>query len=243
MRKVRPKEGNLFSQVQTVYISSELGFLGSRCIFTHHFILCPSSYPIHILLSLFFNSVTMPREGRKDGGSHPKTPEVKRAPKRDRDVHLSLDSWWSRGLQRILQGWQSGKMCLIGWTGVVPTALPWKQAFQSTLGLVTEARWVLPREGGGGEKSPAWQAEGEARLPQPPTNLASLCAELTRGSWWLWQGDGQKNQPTAYGWRPAYRRGKDGPKTSLPQMQALTPGVSLIIYSGELVPRGPHWSS
>lgn len=105
MRKVCPKEGNFFSQVQTVYISSELGFLGSRRLFTHHFILCHSSYPIRILLPLLFNNVSQCPEREERMEEVILKPLRSKVPPRGRDVRLSLDSWWSRGLQRILQGW------------------------------------------------------------------------------------------------------------------------------------------
>ena len=90
MRKVRPKEGSLFSQVQTVYISSELGFLGSRHIFTHHFILCPSSYPIHILLSLFFNNVSQCPEREDRMEEVILKPLRSKVPQRETEMFISL---------------------------------------------------------------------------------------------------------------------------------------------------------
>ena len=110
MRKVRPKEGSLFSQVQTVYISSELGFLGSRHIFTHHFILCPSSYPIHILLSLFFNNVSQCPEREERMEEVILKPLRSKVPQRETEMFISL---WilggavDSGPARIPESWDA----------------------------------------------------------------------------------------------------------------------------------------
>lgn len=138
------------------------------------------------LASILQQCVTMPREGREDGGSHPKTPEVKSTPKRDRDVHLSLDSWWSRGLQGILRGW-----VMFTIRGNVPDWIkrhgsqcpPLKAGFSKHTWTGDRSQMGASRRRGRGRKVPCLASGGRGLVTPPPNQSGFPCAGLTRGSW------------------------------------------------------------
>lgn len=187
MRKVRPKEGNLLSQVQTACISNDLWFPGLWAyVYPPLHIMplfIPHPYP---LACIFQQCVTMPREGRDDGGSHPKTPEVKSALRRDRDVHLSLDSRWSRRLQRILQGW-----VMFTIRGNVPGWIsrhgshcpPLKAGFSKHTWTGDRSQMGASRRRGRRRKVPCLASGGRGSVTPPPNQSGFPCAGLTRGSW------------------------------------------------------------
>ena len=121
-----------------------------------------------------------------EGGSHPKTPEVKSAPRRDRDVHLSLDSRWSRRLQRILQGWATFTI-----RGNVPDWIsrhgshcpPLKAGFSKHTWTGDRSQMGASRRRGRRRKVPCLASGGRGSVTPPPNQSGFPCAGLTRGSW------------------------------------------------------------
>ena len=163
------------------------GFLGSRPMFTHHFTLCHSSYPTHILLPVFFNNVSQCPEREETMEEVILKPLRSKAPQGETRMSISL--WILGGAVDYSGSCRAGRCSqsrgnVPGWISRHGSHCPpLKAGFSKHTWTGDRSQMGASRRRGRRRKVPCLASGGRGSVTPPPNQSGFPCAGLTRGSW------------------------------------------------------------